>query len=43
MRYFRRYARFLVRKDPKISRSWRDNWADLSTYFKYPQEVCGLI
>ena len=22
---------------PKISRSWRENWANLSTYFKYPQ------
>ena len=26
-------------KYPKISRSWRENWANLSTYFKYPQEV----
>ena len=31
------------RKYPKISRSWRDNWANLSTYFKYPQEVRRLI
>jgi transposase-like protein len=23
--------------------SWRDNWANLSTYFKYPQEVRTLI
>ena len=41
------------RKYPKISQSWRDNWANLSTYFKYPQEgtdvgcfcyfgVCGI-
>lgn len=30
-------------KYPKISRSWRDNWANLSTYFKYPQEVRRLI
>jgi transposase-like protein len=22
---------------------WRDNWANLSTYFKYPQEVRTLI
>lgn len=31
------------KKYPKISRSWRDNWANLSTYFKYPQEVRRLI
>jgi putative transposase len=23
-------------KYPKISKSWRDNWVNLSTYFKYP-------
>lgn len=27
----------------KISQSWRGNWANLSTYFKYPQEICKLI
>ena len=27
----------------KISRSWQENWANLSTYFKYPQEVRRLI
>ena len=30
-------------KYPKISRSWRENWANLNTYFKYPQEVRRLI
>lgn len=30
-------------KYPKIARSWRENWANLSTYFKYPQEVRRLI
>ena len=30
-------------KYPKISWSWRENWANLSTYFKYPQEVRRLI
>lgn len=30
-------------KYPKISRSWRENWANLSTYFKYPLEVRRLI
>jgi transposase-like protein len=28
---------------PKISRSWREHWANLSTYFKYPQEMRTLI
>ncbi len=31
------------KKYPKISQSWRDNWPNLSTYFKYPQEVRRLI
>ncbi len=31
------------KKYPKISKSWRENWANLSTYFKYPQEVRRLI
>lgn len=30
-------------KYPKIAISWRNNWANLSTYFKYPQEVRTLI
>ncbi|WP_246517313.1 IS256 family transposase [Clostridium aciditolerans] len=30
-------------KYPKIALSWRVNWANLSTYFKYPQEVRTLI
>ena len=30
-------------KYPKISQSWRENWANLSTYFKYPPEVRRLI
>ena len=30
-------------KYPKIAISWRVNWANLSTYFKYPQEVRTLI
>ena len=29
--------------ETKISQSWRENWVNLSTYFKYPQEVCRLI
>ena len=31
------------KKYPKIAQPWRDNWANLSTYFKYPQEVRRLI
>lgn len=31
------------KKYPKISKSWRDNWANLSTYFKFPQELRRLI
>ena len=31
------------KKYPKISQSWRSNWANLSTYFKYPQEIRRLI
>ena len=30
-------------KYPKIAGSWRANWANLSTYFKYPQAVRTLI
>jgi len=30
-------------KYPKIAISWRRNWAELSTYFKYPQSVRTLI
>lgn len=31
------------KKYPKISQSWRDNWANLSTYFKFPQALRRLI
>ena len=31
------------KKYPKISQSWRANWANLSTYFKFPQELRRLI
>ena len=30
-------------KYPKIAESWRAGWPQLSTYFKYPQEVRTLI
>ena len=28
---------------PKISASWRENWPNLSTYFKFPEELRRLI
>jgi putative transposase len=31
------------KKYPQIMKSWQANWAELSTYFKYPQEVRTLI
>ena len=31
------------KKYPKIAISWRKNWPELSTYFKYPDEVRKLI
>lgn len=31
------------RKYPKISASWRENWPNLSAYFKYPAELRRLI
>jgi transposase-like protein len=31
------------KKYPKIATSWRINWPNLSTYFKYPQEMRTLI
>ena len=30
-------------KYPEIAKSWKDNWANLSTYFKYPEAVRRLI
>ena len=30
-------------KYPTISKSWNENWATLSTYFKYPTEVRKII
>ena len=31
------------KKYPKISQSWQANWANLSTYFKFPSELRKLI
>jgi putative transposase len=32
-----------AKKYPQILKSWDSNWAELTTYFKYPQEVRTLI
>ena len=37
------FAQRWDKKYPKISSSWRSNWPDLNTYFKYPQEIRRLI
>lgn len=37
------FAQNWDKKYPMISQSWRNNWASLSVYFKYPQEVRRLI
>lgn len=37
------FAEHWDKKYPKISQSWRDNWANLSTYFKFPQALRRLI
>ena len=31
------------KKYPSILRSWDDNWAELTTFFEYPQEIRNLI
>jgi putative transposase len=38
-----RFAAAWDKKYPQISVSWRTNWGNLSSYFKYPQEVRTLI
>ena len=38
-----RFSNRWDKKYPKISQTWLDNWANLSTYFKYPAELRRLI
>ena len=38
-----RFEELWGKKYPKIGRSWRENWAGLSTYFKYPGEIRRII
>lgn len=40
---FESFAEIRDKKYPKISESWQNNWAKLSTYFKYPQEIRTII
>lgn len=28
---------------PRVSKSWQDNWSNLSTYFNYPQDIRRVI
>ncbi len=28
---------------PHVSVSWKKNWGEISTFFKYPPEICPLI
>ena len=37
------FAEIWDKKYPKISKSWRENWANLSTYFKFPEDLRRLI
>lgn len=37
------FKRIWKKKYPKIADSWRNNWPELSTYFKYPEPVRTLI
>ena len=38
-----RFAECWDKKYPKISASWRENWANLSIYFMFPEELRRLI
>ena len=33
-----RFSERWDKKYPKIAQSWQDNWANLSTYFKFPTD-----
>ncbi|TFF63525.1 IS256 family transposase, partial [Helcococcus ovis] len=32
-----------AKKYPGCVKSWKNNWAELSTYFKYPEDIRRLI
>ena len=41
--YLEKFSEKWDSKYPKISKSWKAHWAELSTYFKYPEQVRKLI
>lgn len=43
LEYLGEFAAKWDAKYPKISKSWNENWANLSTYFKYPEAVRRII
>lgn len=43
LEYLEEFASKWDAKYPKISKSWKEHWPTLSTYFKYPQEIRKII
>lgn len=43
LEYLEEFASKWDAKYPKISKSWKEHWSTLSTYFKYPQEIRKII
>lgn len=43
MDYLEEFADKWDAKYPKISKSWKEHWPNLSTYFKYPEAVRRII
>ena len=43
LEYLEEFASKWDDKYPKISKSWKEHWPTLSTYFKYPQEIRKII
>ena len=43
LQYLDDFAEKWDSKYPKISMSWKAHWAELSTYFKYPETIRTLI
>ena len=41
--YLKEFREKWGNKYPQIARSWEQNWAELSTYFQYPQEIRTLF
>ena len=43
LREFDNFEEKWLSKYPQISRSWRQNWDNLNTFFEYPEEVRKAI